>query len=55
MIDPATGPRFRLAPGTVLRGGLRASPGTPGRMRNTRWDRAALAVSVDPSGLLAPL
>lgn len=55
MIDPATGPRFRLAPGTLLRGGRRRAPEQPTGIRNTSWDRAALAVSVDPSWLLAPL
>jgi hypothetical protein len=55
MIDPATGPRFRLAPGTLLRGGRPPASKQPAGIRNTSWDRAALAVSVDPSWLLAPL
>lgn len=59
MSNPATGPRFRLAPGVVLRGGRRpplpATAEAPGGFRNTRWDRAALAVSIDPVWLLAPL
>ena len=80
MTNPATGPRFRLAPGVALRGGRRppvpnqdgaqatggARPSPPAQpveqssqqpvgFRNTSWDRAALAVSIDPVWLLAPL
>lgn len=60
MTNPPVGPRFRLAPGTVLRGGRRPPlPPTPATgtppFRNTRWDRAALSVSLDPVWLLAPL
>ena len=45
-----TTPQFRLAAGS----GWRAGPGVGG-FRNSRWDRAALAVTVNPTWLLAPL
>lgn len=47
-----TTPAFRLAPGSGWR--PPADDGGGG-FRNSRWDRAALAVTVNPSWLLAPL
>ena len=63
MTNPPVGPRFRLAPGVALRGGRRPPippapeqvPDRTGAFRNTLHDRAALALSVDPVWLLAPL
>jgi hypothetical protein len=45
-----TTPQFRLAAGS----GWRPGPSVEG-FRNSRWDRAALPVTVNPTWLLAPL